>query len=183
VVQVVPFSCPLVSTIATAMGRSKATQQWLQPEDPSTSKISEPGERRRRELLEKLESELTAKNVKAAEEAFFEWVASEESKLDSQDSASITFAKAPYGRGKAPAAPKLRPKKESKIAILPYHFMTKLLNILLLPNMLTSPKILGYLLERQLVSQNMVEGGVTKRLEEIDDWVSSILIMICTSLS
>ncbi len=156
------------STIAVAMRCMDETKKWIsRPGDPDITDATEKG---RRELMEGIRLNLKDGDTEAANKKFFDWVESKESKTDA-DYKEIRFAVI-KSRGDGKSLPS-RTRRDARAAILPYSFTAELLHTLFSVEGCTThhQKILGYLLERRLVSQNMVFGGLTNSLVNLDDWV------------
>ena len=152
-VLVVPLTVPSTSKISNAMGRASASAKWIA--QPSTSsESSSPHDGARAKLLRIMKTAMDQKRVDSADEAFFNWVKQEESRL--------------------PKTPEGAPKNEVQLG---YQFVQDVLEIVFRqPKGVTegipySPKIVRYVLERRAVSSGMVEGGLLPTLRLRKDWV------------
>lgn len=145
-VHVIPFDQTLKSNLATALGKSSATEEWLAPpkSDPLISVLSED----QVGLVFVIKSTISKQVFQRADDAFFTWI-----KLNS-------------GRDTPEPAFGHEFVKRIVNAILLSDFKA---------GDQYSPRILQYLLERGLVSAMMVDGTLLRRLYERGDWENVIL--------
>ncbi|KAF9478651.1 hypothetical protein BDN70DRAFT_879661 [Pholiota conissans] len=147
----VPYSVPVTSTIAAAMGKGAAGKKWLRAVDaekPSGSNKESPEEVARVKLLATMRTAMQAGRPQAAVAAFTKW------------------------------AP---PMDEPTSSSLDYNLVKELLNIALLPPSAESKasttgayasEVVQYLLEKRLVSSAMIStaGGLLGALRARNDW-------------
>lgn len=148
---VVPLVVPQTSTLANAIGRASAAEQWLAPApSPSTQAASSSSgmDGAQAKVLRVMRTAMEQKRVEAADDAFFAWVAQ-------QEGAKGGIGKKSFG----------------------YQFTKQVLEIVLrAPKNATadipySPKVLQYLLQQRCVSAGMVECGLFPALQLRNDWV------------
>ncbi|KAI0068609.1 hypothetical protein BV25DRAFT_1792127 [Artomyces pyxidatus] len=147
-VLVVPITAPSISTIANAMGRAAAGEQWLiktsDASDPTTTNVD--GDRRT--VLDKMRLAMQQHRTEPADTAFFQW--------------------AEPGKRSGRRAP--------NADSFSHEFVRQLLDVVLQPSKpattLHSPKVIHHLLQRGVVSANMIPGGLIPLLLERKDWAT-----------
>ena len=160
-VLVVPINIPSTSTIANAMGRAAAGEQWIAktPSPPTNGVVNgtiSGGSSTRlaasqESFLGKLRTSISQKRPQAADEAFFAWVGQEEKrKFDSEGPYTVLFG---------------------------YEFAKKVLESVLqldkgAAEILYSGNVVRALLERKVVVARMVPDGLLNVLVDRSDWVS-----------
>lgn len=152
-VLVVPLTIPSSSKISNAMGRASASAKWIAQSSAGPDSAS-PHDGARAKLLRIMKTAMDQKRVDSTDEAFFNWVKQEESRL--------------------PKTPEGAPKNEVQLG---YQFVQDVLEIVfrqpksVMEGIPYSPKIVRYVLERRAVSSGMVEGGLLPILRLRKDWV------------
>ncbi|KAF8076806.1 hypothetical protein FPV67DRAFT_1472732 [Lyophyllum atratum] len=158
-VLVVPLACPSVSTIASAMGKASSGARWIE-QVASSSSGTPRHDPARTKALATMKAAMEKNLPQAANVAFFEWE-KRESKAAAQSEETLEADK-----NKAPASQ----------ANLSYDFVKDLLVTVLQQskpaNTPYSSEVVRYLLKRQLVSGNMVDGGLLAALRFKSDWQS-----------
>jgi hypothetical protein len=170
---VASFSTPPTSTIAVAMRCLEETKSWIGGERDVA--VLDTAETTRRTLVADVAKWLLAGDVDSANKKFFDWAESVESKSNTDYQENIQFAPIKHRiSGKRPSAQASASKKDPKSAIIPFQTAAALLQTFFSVDTYTPShnKVVKYLLERRLVSQNMVSGGVTNMLVKLNDWVS-----------
>ncbi|THG96364.1 hypothetical protein EW026_g5455 [Hermanssonia centrifuga] len=160
-VLVVPFSVPPTSTIANALGRAPASNKWISPSKSRDSQSSAGGVNDAQDkVLKAMSAAMDSKRIQGADEAFFAWVSEAQAKVDSANAA---------------------PKKLAAKLPLGHQFVKRVLEVVLRSpknpdaDILYSPKVVRYLLEKRLVSAGMVPGGLFSALRLRKDWASDCL--------
>ncbi|GLB34213.1 hypothetical protein LshimejAT787_0110970 [Lyophyllum shimeji] len=158
-VLVVPLTCPPVSTIANAMGRAASGGKWIDSATPSSLDTS-PHDAARTKVLATMRTAMEKNLPQAANVAFFEWEKREAKSAPQSSSDAVP----PPDQDNASASP----------ASLSYAFVKDLLVTVLQPskpaNTPYSPEVVRYLLNRQLVTGNMIDGGLLAALRAKNDW-------------
>ncbi|KAG5648709.1 hypothetical protein DXG03_000056 [Asterophora parasitica] len=164
-VLVVPMTCPAVSTIVNAMGQASAGAKWIHQAE-SSSCSAPTHDTARTKVLATLRAAMDKNLPHAANVAFFEWE-KRETKAAAKPSAETGELS-----GKDTATPN---------AALSYAFVKDLLTTVLQPlkpaNTPYSSEIVRYLLNRQLVSGSMLDGGIVAALRAKNDWQSIALAL------
>ncbi|KAH6912477.1 hypothetical protein BKA70DRAFT_1530271 [Coprinopsis sp. MPI-PUGE-AT-0042] len=162
---IVPYSVPVQSTIAAALGRGNATKEWLKVElDAAGSEQTvSPAESARVKVLGGVRTALEAGRMAVAESAFSTWLSEAET-----------------------TAKEAEKEKVETAPIFTHNFVKDLVNALLPPLKANgnapyahSSEILKALMERRLVFNGMVEGGILAALRARNDWTT---IQQCFSL-
>ncbi|KAH9482205.1 hypothetical protein JR316_0004300 [Psilocybe cubensis] len=152
VLVVVPYSVPVQSTIAAAMGKGDAGSKWLRvPGEEATAAQQSPEEKAKAKLLSTMRTAMQGGRPQAAVAAFMKW------------------------------APKPETDK-NVASTLEYNFVKELLSIVLLdlsPGTKPTPgnyqpDVVRYLLEQRVVCSAMIStpGGLLGALRARDDWTS-----------
>lgn len=187
---VVPVTVPPFSTLANAMGRATAGKKWtVAPTSTSTapSQVLHPEDLdpTQSKLLRTISSALQENDTKAADEAFLKWANREEELKKKRNPNKRSFIKRMEGMDEEER------EWEARIP-LGYHLVQTVLEMVFRtdegskkdggerakPTTNTqhySPKIVRYLLEKGVVSDGMVKGGLLGALKLRRDWVSAIL--------
>jgi len=142
----VPYTVPVQSTLAVAMGKGVATKVWVK--DASSEAAGEgkreKGDEEKEKVLASVRAAMEAGKHKTAESAFAEWLKNAEAKAE--DDASL----------------------------LDYNFVKEVLDVVL-PYQATAMypgEIVKALLGRKgAVSSSMVQGGLLPALRDRGDWV------------
>ncbi|KAF5387687.1 hypothetical protein D9615_000759 [Tricholomella constricta] len=158
-VLIIPLTCPAVSTIANAMGQASAGAKWIQQATTSSS-TAPTHDPVRSKVLATMRTAMEKNLPQAANVAFFEW-----EKRESKSAAKVA----------------LKEKTRISHAALSHAFVKDLLVTVLQPsksaNTLYSSEVVRYLLNQQLVSGSMVEGGLVAALRSKNDWQSICLAL------
>ncbi|KAH6902835.1 hypothetical protein BKA70DRAFT_1374288 [Coprinopsis sp. MPI-PUGE-AT-0042] len=156
-VMIVPYSVPVQSTIAAALGRGNAEDAAASEQETS------PAEAARVKVLGGVRTSLEAGRMGVAETAFSTWLSEAET-----------------------AAKEAEKEKVETAPIFTHNFVKDLVNALLPPLKANgkapyahSSEILKALMERRLVFNGMVEGGILAALRARNDWTT---IQQCFSL-
>ncbi|TFK28968.1 hypothetical protein FA15DRAFT_664615 [Coprinopsis marcescibilis] len=161
-VLVVPYTVPYRSTIAAAIGRGAFTKAWLKSADNAKSSPVKKSsvEAGREKMIASVRSALEAGQVKVADKAFSSW-------LELSEKAS-----------KGETQPTETTEPSSPSPVFTHSSVKELIAVLLPPvkpsgkTAAHSPEILRSLLQRSLVSNSMIEGGLISALKARSDWTS-----------
>ncbi|KZT42935.1 hypothetical protein SISSUDRAFT_1125184 [Sistotremastrum suecicum HHB10207 ss-3] len=172
---IVPVVLPAESTISNAMGRRNATSKWLrQPDDDSSNITSDPHE----DVVGRVRVALEQNVPERANEIFMEWIRLETEKLQAElepPTGAPDDQGAPHATRPDQSTKHHVKDKENVKPFMSHRLVSRLLHTILIPaashaNCPYSPKVVSYLLNRRLVSQGMLEGGVTTALQQRGDW-------------
>ncbi|KAK0207011.1 hypothetical protein DFS33DRAFT_1255556 [Desarmillaria ectypa] len=145
-VLVVPYTVPLSSTIANAMGRAASAAPWL-AKRPSTSQL----DRSQETLLSEMRSAMEQGRPQSASMSFLKWEKKSKGKSDSESQVGFLVS-------------------------FRYVFVKEVLITVLQPgkpaNFPYSSEVVRHLLERGVVNANMVENGLLSLLRLRNDWTS-----------
>lgn len=157
-VLVVPYSVPPVSTIASALGKASTGLRWLVP-----AKSHRESDSKVEAMLQGVQNAIEEEKPEAADSVFFAWLGAESSHRAKQ-------------KGKQPQGQVEDGNLDTSNAFT-HNVTTRLVQSLLpsdaKPQTPYSPKIIRYLLERDLVSNTMIKGGILPALCLRSDWVSA----------
>ncbi|CCM01750.1 uncharacterized protein FIBRA_03816 [Fibroporia radiculosa] len=165
---VVPYTVPLTSTIARALGRASASTKYLKlnSEQKGLSGYHKFFNTAQAKLLKSVQHAMNTATNADVERVFEEWVADEEQRASAQFGGNVVR------------------QNEEHLLPLGHLFVKQLLDIVLpastsgntsstkLPH---APKVVRYLLERRVVSDCMIEGGLIPALLLRHDWESAVL--------
>ncbi|KAG6916470.1 hypothetical protein DXG01_006664 [Tephrocybe rancida] len=151
-VLVVPFTCPETSTIANAMGRASSGAKWIHQVATTSSPGVSPHDPTRTKVLSTMRTAMEKNLPQAANVAFFEWEKRESKAMVEGPEASTSQAVLSHGFVK--------------------DLLTTVLQISKPANAPYSSEVVRYLLNRKLVSANMIDGGLLAALRYKNDWQS-----------
>ncbi|PVG03662.1 hypothetical protein CPB86DRAFT_810725 [Serendipita vermifera] len=199
VIFIIPHNVPATSSLANAIGKAQATNNWLAPAPkPPQLQGVDPEEESREEVLQEIIQALDAGKVEEADRIFFDWEAAEKAtvkalaKEEAKKRMELKSDSKAHVNGNATGddvnmnsdddvkekhtEKKVKVKHIRTQVYFGYSFLTRLLEALLPseipPGRGYSPKIATYLLERKLITDGMVDGGVLKALQVRKDWES-----------
>ncbi|RDB20161.1 hypothetical protein Hypma_012958 [Hypsizygus marmoreus] len=157
---VVPFSCPETSTIANAMGQVSASARWMEPVTSDSAPLPVPSDDpARTKMLATMQAAMEKNLPQAANVAFFEW--------EKRESKAKSAARGGNG---------VLETNQTTLPALSYSFVKDLLLTVVQPskpaNTPYSSEIVRYLLNRHVISGNMIEGGLLAALRFKNDWQS-----------
>ncbi|KAG2013070.1 hypothetical protein CC2G_010007 [Coprinopsis cinerea AmutBmut pab1-1] len=161
-VLVVPYAVAAQSTIAAALGRAGVTKQWLKPmaDSAAAGQGKSPADSAKSKMLNAVRTALEGGRTKTAESTFSSWL----TEAETATKASSKSAE----KASTPPAP-----------VFAHGFVKEIVDLVLPPLKSTgkapyqhSAEILKALLERNLVFNGMVEGGILPALRARNDWAS-----------
>ncbi|KAL6309768.1 hypothetical protein BKA93DRAFT_850203 [Sparassis latifolia] len=155
-VLVVPFSVPVTSTIANALGRASAGAAWVISKRERGKLLTKSVDPAQGGAVVAMNTASNQQRTKGVEEAFFAWVREEEAQL------AQVQAQTREEEGKPP---------------LGHLFVTRVLEFVFRHLEGYVPRVLRYLLERGAVSSVMVAGGLFPALNARQDWQSAMLAL------
>jgi hypothetical protein len=78
IIYIIPHNVPATSSLANAIGKAQATNNWLAPAPkPPQPQSTDPDEEKREEILQEIIEALNAGDVEQADRIFFDWEAAE----------------------------------------------------------------------------------------------------------
>ncbi|KIK64736.1 hypothetical protein GYMLUDRAFT_240697 [Collybiopsis luxurians FD-317 M1] len=158
-VWIVPMTVPSTSSIANALGRASAATPWLAVNDDGASSES-LYDAVQTKVLNEMRSAMDRHQPDNANTAFFTWQKQEEAKAGTETETK-------------PSGP--------LSSIYGYNFTKDVLNIVLQPskpaNTPYSSQVMQHLLEKNVVSTSMVDGGLLPLLRLRYDWKSIFLAL------
>lgn len=163
-VLVLPFAVPQTSSIANAMGKGATGTKWIITDvaDSPSGSAPAPYDAARTKVLTTMRAAMEKNLPQAANVAFFEWEKRERAAGDTT--------------GTAAASEENKQLNSDSHPVLGYAFVKDLLMVVLQPskpaNVSYSSEVVRHLLSRQVVSANMVEGGLLAVLRSKNDWQS-----------
>ncbi|KIM29641.1 hypothetical protein M408DRAFT_22959 [Serendipita vermifera MAFF 305830] len=192
ITMIIPHSIQVGSSLASAIGRAKASENWLRPVNIHSTSGSTPHKDGREVMLESVTNAIESGQPEVADKLFFEWEAEQKAvvkALAKEEAKRQMAALAPKRaiNGHAGGSESEDGPPDTKITVRHVHnqidwghsFLAKLMQAVLGPTGTRSgspttflSKIPAYFLERKLVSNQIIEGGILKVLQERGDWLS-----------
>lgn len=181
---VLPFAVPQTSSIANAMGKGATGTKWIITDvaDSPSGSAPAPYDAARTKVLTTMRAAMEKNLPQAANVAFFEWEKRERAAGDTTGTAAaseenkVIYISLSIFCSDWSLVQQLNSDSHP---VLGYAFVKDLLMVVLQPskpaNVSYSSEVVRHLLSRQVVSANMVEGGLLAVLRSKNDWVRYLL--------